>query len=56
MANPLSDEMEINTAPLAQDFIHPSFRPVGGKIELSDRPGLGIEVDDDVVAHHRIDR
>ena len=56
MANPLSDEIEINTAPLEQDFIHPSFRPVGGKIELSDRPGLGIEVDDDVVAHHRIDR
>ncbi len=56
LANPHSDEIEINTAPLAHDFIRPNFRPVGGKIDVSDRPGLGIEIDEDVVERHRIDR
>lgn len=56
MANPLSDEMEINTTPLAQDFMYPSFRPEGGKLTVSDKPGLGIEIDEDVVKHHRIDK
>jgi D-arabinonate dehydratase len=56
MANPLSDEIEINTTPLVNDFMVPNFRPVGGKIEVSDKPGLGIELDEDVVARHRIDR
>ncbi|TVM31239.1 mandelate racemase/muconate lactonizing enzyme family protein [Oceanidesulfovibrio marinus] len=56
MANPLSDEMEINVTPLENDFISPSLRPVAGKITLSDKPGLGIEIDDDVVEHYRIDK
>lgn len=56
MANPLSDEMEINSTPLQQAFIVPDFRPESGKISLSDRPGLGIEIDEDVVDHYRMDR
>ncbi|MFZ7101067.1 MAG: mandelate racemase/muconate lactonizing enzyme family protein [Peptococcaceae bacterium] len=55
MSNPLSDEMEINTTPLQHDFIIPNFCPKSGEIKLSDRPGLGIEIDEDVVKHYRID-
>lgn len=54
LANPFGDEMEINTTPLEQDFMYQNFRPVGGKIDVPDTPGLGIEIDEDVVAHHRM--
>jgi L-alanine-DL-glutamate epimerase-like enolase superfamily enzyme len=56
LANPLSDEMEVNVVPLANDFIVPSFRPVDGKVTVTDTPGLGIEIDEDVLTHYRIDR
>ncbi|WP_300156474.1 mandelate racemase/muconate lactonizing enzyme family protein [Solidesulfovibrio sp.] len=56
MANPLSDEMEINATPLAHDFMVPALRPVAGRLAVSDKPGLGIELDEDVIAHHRLDR
>jgi L-alanine-DL-glutamate epimerase-like enolase superfamily enzyme len=54
IANPLGNEMEINTTPLENDFMVPAFRPVNGKIHLSEKPGLGVEIDEDVVRHHRI--
>jgi len=56
MANPLSDEMEINASPLQHDFMIPPLRPVAGQLTVSDRPGLGIELDEDVINHHRLDR
>ncbi len=30
--------------------------PVGGRVQLSDRPGLGWELDVDYIEHHRVDR
>jgi len=56
LANPLSNEMEINTTPLETDFIQPAFRPVGGELHVPEAPGLGIELDEDAVERCRIDR
>ena len=55
MANPFGNEMEICTTPIEENFISPDFKPVKGKIHVSDAPGLGIEVNEDVVKHYRID-
>lgn len=55
MANPFGNEMEICTTPIEENFISPDFRPVHGKITVSDAPGLGIDVNEDVVKHYRID-
>ncbi|MCC6681876.1 MAG: mandelate racemase/muconate lactonizing enzyme family protein [Phycisphaeraceae bacterium] len=55
MANQLSDEMEINVTELEADFIEPTFRPQAGKLCVSDRPGLGLEINDEVVEHYRMD-
>jgi len=55
MANPFGNEMEICTTPIEESFISPDFRPVHGKITVSDAPGLGIDVNEDVVKHYRID-
>ncbi len=55
LANPLSDEMEVNVTPIEQDFIIPAFRPVRGNIAVPDAPGLGIEIDEEVLTHYRID-
>ena len=56
LANPLSDEMEVNATPIEQDFIVPTFRPVHGNIAVPYTPGLGIEIDEEVLTHYRIDR
>jgi L-alanine-DL-glutamate epimerase-like enolase superfamily enzyme len=56
MANPFSDEMEICVAAIEEDFISPNFRPVCGKIAVPEGPGLGIEVNEDVIQHFRIDK
>ena len=55
ISNPFGNEMEICTTPIEENFISPDFRPVHGKITVSDAPGLGIDVDEDVVKHYRID-
>lgn len=55
MANPFGNEMEICTTPIEENFIAPDFRPVKGKITVSDAPGLGIELVEDVVKKYRID-
>jgi L-alanine-DL-glutamate epimerase-like enolase superfamily enzyme len=56
MANPLSNEMEINSIPLTMDYITPNFRPEKGKINVSNKPGLGIEIKEEVVEKYRIDQ
>jgi L-alanine-DL-glutamate epimerase-like enolase superfamily enzyme len=56
LANPFSDDMEICTTAIEDDFIYPNFRPVDGTISVPDSPGLGIEINEDVVKHFRIDK
>jgi L-alanine-DL-glutamate epimerase-like enolase superfamily enzyme len=56
MANPLSNEMEIHAIPLTMDYITPNFRPKKGIIQVSNNPGLGIEINEEVVEKCRIDR
>jgi D-arabinonate dehydratase len=46
LANPLSNEMEINTTPIETSFMQPTYRPVNGILSVPEAPGLGIELDE----------
>jgi L-alanine-DL-glutamate epimerase-like enolase superfamily enzyme len=48
-SNRLSDYVEIHAVPLEASFIQPSLRPVNGFLKVPDQPGLGIEIDEEVV-------
>jgi len=49
LSNVRSEWVEINAVPLEAFFIDPAYRPVKGYVSAPDRPGLGFEVDWDVV-------
>ena len=49
LSNMSSDYMEIAAAPLEACFMCPAFRPQNGYLTVPDKPGLGIEIDEDVV-------
>jgi len=47
-----NEYVEANAIPLAASFIQPCLRPERGYLTVPDKPGLGIEIDEDVVRSH----
>ena len=54
LSNMKSEWVEINAVPLEAFFIQPAFRPVKGYLTLPDKPGLGIEIEEDVVKKYSL--
>ena len=54
LSNMKSEWVEINAVPLEAFFIKPAYRPVNGYISAPDRPGLGFEIDWDVVEKYAV--
>jgi len=52
MTNMRSEYVEVNAQPLEAPFMHPDMRPEGGYLTLPDGPGLGIEIDEEVVKRY----
>jgi galactonate dehydratase len=52
LSNLRSEYVEVNALPLATPFMQPDLRPVGGYLILPYKPGLGIEIDEDVIKKH----
>ncbi len=52
LSNMRSEYIEIKYSPPVEPFIQPSFRPEKGYVTVSDKPGLGIEIDEDVVKRY----
>ena len=52
LSNMGSEYIEIKAVPLEASFIQPSLRPERGYLAPPDKPGLGIEVDEDVVKRY----
>jgi L-alanine-DL-glutamate epimerase-like enolase superfamily enzyme len=44
----------VDESPLRHDLTHEKVQAVDGWIEVPDRPGLGVTLDEDFVAAHRI--
>ena len=49
LSNMRSEYVEIKYSPPEAPFIQPSLRPERGYVTVPDKPGLGIEIDEDVV-------
>ena len=54
LSNMRSEWVEINAVPLEAYFIRPAYRPEKGYLTAPSKPGLGFEVDEDVVKKYRI--
>jgi len=54
LSNMKSEWVEINAVPLEAYFIQPALRPEKGFLTVPDKPGLGIEIDEDVVKEYSI--
>jgi len=56
VALPNTELMEFSLAdsPIRRDLLTEPFRLVGGHVEVPEKPGLGIEVNPDVVAKYRV--
>jgi len=54
LSNVRSEWVEINAVPLEAFFIDPAYRPVKGYVSAPDKPGLGFEVDWDVVEKYAV--
>ena len=52
LSNMRSEYVEINAIPLEASFIQPSLRPEKGYLTAPDKPGLGVEIDEDVVKRY----
>ncbi len=52
LSNMSSEYIEVNAVPLEAPYIQPSLRPERGYLKASGKPGLGIEIDEDVVKNH----
>lgn len=52
LSNMSSEYIEINAVPLEMPYIQPALRPEKGYLTVSEKPGLGIEIDEDVVKSH----
>ena len=49
LSNMISEYVEICATPLEEFYMQPPFRQEQGYLTLPDKPGLGIEIDEDVV-------
>ena len=54
ISNMSSDYMEIAAVPEEAYFIRPAFRPEKGYLPVPTGPGLGIELDEEVIARYRV--
>ncbi|MBN2335732.1 mandelate racemase/muconate lactonizing enzyme family protein [Candidatus Bathyarchaeota archaeon] len=54
LSNMKSEWVEINAVPLEAYFIEPAYRPVNGYVTAPKKPGLGFEIDWDVVKKYSI--
>ena len=48
-------EYSLGHNPLMHDLVAEAFPVIDGRIEIPDRPGLGLTIDDDFVAAHSVD-
>lgn len=55
LSNMRSEYVEINAVPLEAFYMQPPLRPEKGYLTLPDKPGLGIEIDEDVVKKYAYD-
>jgi hypothetical protein len=51
-SSPYVGFVEVMSLPLSHFFIQPSLRPEAGFLAIPGGPGLGIEIDDDVIKAH----
>jgi L-alanine-DL-glutamate epimerase-like enolase superfamily enzyme len=51
-SSPQAEFVEVMSLPPTHSFIQPALRPEMGFVAVPDGPGLGIEIDDDVVKTH----
>jgi len=54
LSNMRSEYVEANAVPLEASLIQPPLRPEKGYVTVPDKPGLGIEIDEDVVKKYRV--
>ncbi len=54
LSNMKSEWVEINAVPLEAFFITPAYRPVNGYVTAPNKPGLGFEIDWDVVERYAV--
>ena len=52
LSNMRSEYVEVNALPLEASFIEPHLRPEGAYITVPDKPGLGVEIDEDVLRRY----
>ncbi len=52
LSNMRSEYVEIRALPPEESFIQPSLRPQKGYVTVPDKPGLGVEIDEDVVKRY----
>lgn len=48
-------EFNVTEQPIRRGILTEPYAPVGGTLALPDKPGLGIELDEDLIAHYRWD-
>ena len=48
-------EYNVTDNPLRTDLLAEPFRPVDGVIAVPEKPGLGIELDEDTIARFRVE-
>ncbi len=54
LSNMKSEWVEINAVPLEAFFITPAYRPVKGYVTAPNKPGLGFEIDWDIVERYAV--
>lgn len=54
LSNMSSEWVEINAVPLEAFFIEPAYRPVDGYVSAPNKPGLGFEINWDVVNKYQV--
>ncbi len=48
-------EYSTSSSPLSQDLVTNHIQMKDGKVAVSDRPGLGVELDEDLIARYRVE-
>lgn len=56
LSNMRSEFVEIRQLPPKESFIQPSLRPEEGYVTVSDKPGLGVEIDEEVVSKYAMSK
>ena len=56
LSNMRSEFVEIRQLPPEKSFIQPSLRPEKGYVTVPDKPGLGVDIDEDVVRKYAMSK